>query len=55
MNKVCRHCIIVTALVLKVTKAEWGTTLLLTSYHLSAVEKSPFADIISKAAWSQHN
>ena len=38
---------------LKFVGARWGETALLASHsmHLSALEKSAFADILSEAAW----
>jgi len=54
IQEVCGSSRILTALVLKFTGARWGAVALLTSdaKHFSGVEKSAFADILSKATWS---
>ena len=59
IQEVCRSSRILTALVLKFAGARWGALgrscfihFLPDAKHSSGVEKSTFADIVGKAAWS---
>ena len=49
IQEVCGSSRLLTALVLKFAGARWGAV---DDKHLSRVEKSAFADILGKAAWS---
>ena len=59
IQEVCGSSRLLTALVLKFARARWGVLgrscsidFLPDAKHLSRVEKSAFADILGKAAWS---
>ena len=48
----CQTTAVVTALVLKFSGAQWGIDFLPDDKHLSAFDKSAFADILSESALS---